>query len=518
VKRCLFWLIAINSCLSAHALYGYSTVTEATIQNYGLNYTVGQGFICALTDEGEVVCDGDNNRFGQQNVPLLKYPVTQLSAGERHVCALDTEGVVCWGLGFNPDGQRMPLSSHPSFIAAGNNFTCASDSKGITCVGNDSRYGKLDAPKVPNARYIALSETGGCAVNQKSTEISCWGLYLNGKKLNQSDSKLIVFSEINLLTYPNNKLCFLTGDRKVACWDGGQVALVEVGGVGDVHAMASSGGNLCAIGEEGLGCINESGEKITTPEFDEIGTIAGGGEGFCGAGPVEALCWGSGELKNIDKIKDVMGKGGLFGVSLFSMERMEHTLVNLKEYVYGYKGIFLEKIAKHLEGYSISKSDPLYLSYKKVLVRALVLNAMEPFVQDLTTETLSKFRKKYSEVVVSVNQKVGIEALVSIDLNRDTLATSVVMIIAGLQASRRFMANNEDRDALESLVTGLGKVKSDLSGPEIEAESYKDQLNLCQELLKLPSTKKLFSTLRKHGRTQGLGLMITGLSVYLQSK
>ena len=61
----------------------------------------GQGFSCALDDNG-VICWGDSEEIGI--VPPLRRPIS-ISVGWRHACAIDMDGVKCWGR--NDSGQAQ---------------------------------------------------------------------------------------------------------------------------------------------------------------------------------------------------------------------------------------------------------------------------------------------------------------------------------------------------------------------------------------------------------------------------
>jgi alpha-tubulin suppressor-like RCC1 family protein len=61
----------------------------------------GGSFSCALDDNG-VTCWGKNN-VNQTVVPTLVNPV-QVFAGADHACAVDATGIVCWGANWH--GKR----------------------------------------------------------------------------------------------------------------------------------------------------------------------------------------------------------------------------------------------------------------------------------------------------------------------------------------------------------------------------------------------------------------------------
>ena len=121
--------------------------------------------------------------------PVFSNPV-KLSVGLEHACALDDEGVKCWG--DNAKGQLdVPDLFFPSVISAGDNFTCALDDEGVKCWGDNDR-GQLDVPDLsyPTQVSSGVGGSGGtfsgtadaffaCAIADKKVE--CWGLNNWGK-------------------------------------------------------------------------------------------------------------------------------------------------------------------------------------------------------------------------------------------------------------------------------------------------------------------------------------------------
>ncbi len=92
----------------------------------------GGAHSCAITQENEVRCWGQNS-FGQlNNVPISSASFISLSAGENHTCALDADGqAFCWGL--NTNGQTDVPADSPPFVSihAGELGTC-----GLTITGD----------------------------------------------------------------------------------------------------------------------------------------------------------------------------------------------------------------------------------------------------------------------------------------------------------------------------------------------------------------------------------------------
>ena len=69
-----------------------------------------------------------------------------IAAGVYHTCALDDNGVSCWG--DNVSGQTtVPAGlANPSAIGAGWSYTCALDDNGVSCWGDTFNGSRADDP------------------------------------------------------------------------------------------------------------------------------------------------------------------------------------------------------------------------------------------------------------------------------------------------------------------------------------------------------------------------------------
>ena len=74
-----------------------------------ISLDAGANFMCALDDTGAIGCWGQNNKYGQLNVPdaVANGGQMAVAVGRFHACALDTTGAIaCWGS--NTKGETVP--------------------------------------------------------------------------------------------------------------------------------------------------------------------------------------------------------------------------------------------------------------------------------------------------------------------------------------------------------------------------------------------------------------------------
>ena len=170
----------------------------------------GFGFTCAIDDQG-VKCWGFNTG-GQLDVPPLTNPST-VSSGYYHACALDDSGVVCWG--DNLYGQtEVPELVNPVALSAGHFHTCAIDDTGVKCWGaNDiepdappvTDFGQTEVPQLNNPRSVSAGAYTTCAVDDNY--VVCWGKNDYGQALVPGDRDadgLADADEVTLGSDPNN--------------------------------------------------------------------------------------------------------------------------------------------------------------------------------------------------------------------------------------------------------------------------------------------------------------------------
>ena len=258
--------------------------------------TLGTAHTCALNGNGEVLCwgFGRSGQLGHGQAEDTNYPVpvidgangstplteiTQISAGDGHTCALQSNGgVLCWGFGRSGQlghGQAedtnypAPVvdganSSTPlteiTQISVGATYTCALQSNGGVLCWGFGFFGQLGNGKTDNTNHpihvmdgdqplynILQISSGGnhtCA-RTLSGGVKCWGFgelgqLGQGKKENQSLPVTVVKEGSTPLTgviqiaSGNSHTCALKLNREVSCWGLGQNGQL---GYGEIDIM-----------------------------------------------------------------------------------------------------------------------------------------------------------------------------------------------------------------------------------------------------------------------------------------
>ena len=127
--------------------------------------SAGFDFVCAASDDG-VNCWGENT-YGQTDAPQISN-ITKISAGFSSTCAIyQSNRLACWGdlySGVNPPPTSL---SNPIDIAVGSFTACAIDDNGVQCWGEP-----FDLPTFDNPQKIWMSGIKACIVDNSG--LSCY--------------------------------------------------------------------------------------------------------------------------------------------------------------------------------------------------------------------------------------------------------------------------------------------------------------------------------------------------------
>jgi len=270
---------------------------------------------CALTSTGGVKCWGNNhdgqlgdgtylNRFRPGGVSGLGSGVTAIATGDRHSCALTSDGAVkCWGLnafGQLGDGTRdnrvtpvevSGLGSGVTAIGASWLHSCALTSAGgVKCWGHNY-YDQLGDGTTSNYRFtpvdvsglsggVTAIATGGrhsCALTSAGG-VKCWGHNYFGQLGDGTTARRWTPVDVSGLSGGVTAIatggdhgCALTSTGGVTCWGrnddgqlGGPGTPVDVSGLNSrVTAIATGDRHSCALTSAGgVRCwgLNDDGQ------------------------------------------------------------------------------------------------------------------------------------------------------------------------------------------------------------------------------------------------------------------
>ena len=216
-----------SGCNGNFAVPQANTVIPPSTLNF-TQVTVGQSHTCALLEDGQALCWGDNTygQLGDNEVTgsLLAMPVNtslrfiSLSAGTAHTCGVATDGSLwCWGrnsfgqLGdsttqdrFLPTEVLMPQGYTARSVSTGGEHTCAVlNGSQPACWGRNSQgqlgdgtvLGKI-APRIVTATGLGTvtSVVAGPAqtcVLDSDHAVWCWGASGSSAFLNTSGISLV---------------------------------------------------------------------------------------------------------------------------------------------------------------------------------------------------------------------------------------------------------------------------------------------------------------------------------------
>ena len=217
-----------------------------------------------------------------QTTSMLDAPVTQISAGDGHTCALTTAGAVkCWG--YNRYGQLgdnstldqltpvdvVSLGSGVAAISARASHTCAlTTAGGVKCWGlnNDGQLGDNSTTYRLTPVDVATLGSGVAAISAGRNHtcalttagaVKCWGNNGSGELgSNSTANSPIPINVFNLgsgvvaISAGDFHTCALTTAGAVKCW--GYNAFFQLGNNSDIHSpipvdVVSLGSGVAAI-------------------------------------------------------------------------------------------------------------------------------------------------------------------------------------------------------------------------------------------------------------------------------
>lgn len=297
--------------------------------------TSGYEFICML-DDNKVKCTEISElgaKYGQTLVPGTLEKVKDISAGRRHVCAIDNEGVKCWGDNSHRQREVPRNLKNPRQISAGYDRTCVIDDDGLKCWGKNI----VSDDSVPNdlENISKVFTAGDITCAQESNRLKCWD-YSGIKIVNSSNRDLFYdhsykfkgqlnrnvlidmnLSDIKEIAVGDRHLCLLNNEG-VRCWGDDEYKRAERSRLtgtnitelfeNPTHIIAN-GGQTCAVDERDsktilrcwghyqFGLTFKHGRGALRPYIKKIHIE---NNDTCIVAGVKIMCWG--ELGEFSKI------------------------------------------------------------------------------------------------------------------------------------------------------------------------------------------------------------------------
>jgi hypothetical protein len=201
---------------------------------------------CAIDDEG-VQCWGDD-QSGVNDVPPLKNPKS-MSVGYGHACAIDDDGLHCWGA--HDDGNsnhelNAPVLRHPKLVSLGFHVGCAIDDVGVHCWGhNNSSSAMMVVPRLKNPRFLSTGDHHVCAIDDNG--VRCWG---------QDDLGETVAPHLKnpkQISVQQHQSCALD-ESGVHCWGKISFNAVKIPPLNHPRSVSVGVYRICAQVDEGVQC------------------------------------------------------------------------------------------------------------------------------------------------------------------------------------------------------------------------------------------------------------------------
>jgi hypothetical protein len=375
--------------------------------------SVGSYRACALDLEG-VKCWGGTEESANR-VPVLKSPI-QVTAGVKHSCALDAEGVKCWG--DNSVGQtNVPALNSPTQISSGDNVTCALDSEGVKCWGINN-YGQLDIPPLKSPRQVIAGNFFVCALDLDG--VKCWGY----RKYGDTDAVPPLKSPVQV-SIGGTYACVLDLEG-VKCWGFDHYGLTYVPPLKSPTQVSAGWRHACALDAEGVKCWgnNDSGQTDVPPLKSPI-QVSAGDLDTCALDLEGVKCWGRKKSPYPSTF-----------VPALSFDLMEKAI----PFVTSARAEYLKAIDNN--SFKIS-AESYFLKY--VLAAPAILGMDSSYITETYVPKFQEFLERYS---LSFGPESYIRIVPDVEVNRNL---AIASIKSALSVSLSFIPFDRQRSLQESL-------------------------------------------------------------------
>jgi hypothetical protein len=458
--RMLVTLSAASTAISLFTSCGATKPSHSTDLNarsehveqfYGLlksvfySISAGNYHTCAIDDDG-VKCWGGNSD-GQTNVPAgLKNP-RSVSAGENHTCAFDDEGIKCWVR--NHVGQTEVLAGlkNPRSVSAGDFHTCAIDDEGVKCWG-DNQYGQTNVPVgLKKPLYVSAGSVYTCVIDDEG--VKCWGD-------NQYGQTNVPAGLINPRSVAAgfHHTCVID-DVRVKCWGDDMDGQTNVpAGLKNPRSLSSGGRHNCVIDDDGVKCWGDNyyGQTNVPAGLENPRSVSAGALHTCAIDDVGVKCWGSNYYDQL-KIPDTV-------LAVQNSNALKYWPQILSQFTVGDKHQFFTNIQNSIFS---SLPQPATIDSKEHL---LLVYLMTRYISEFPSDYFRRdVNPKWQAGIKNIEKKTGIKTASDIPLTPGTLTVAVKLLNAAFIAVKPMLSGPEQIEVDDIVL----KINASLSGEMTQA-------------------------------------------------
>lgn len=257
--------------------------------------SLGNDHTCAIDSEG-MKCWGI--RFPLE-ISSLKSP-SQIDSGIESVCVLDIEGVKCWGvpreeLYAGPQKPwiqlEVPPLKSPIQVSAGDGI-CAIDAEGLKCWGFGAQVNIKDienfAKSLKTPTQVSVGRDLLCAIDAEG--VKCEILF--DDYVDRNIPKLKFPRQVSV---GSNHACALDAEG-VKCWGNNSFGQLEVPPLKKPTQLTAGSFHTCALDAEGVKCWgdNQYGPTKDAPTLKSPTQVSAGGSYTCAVDLDGVKCWSAG--------------------------------------------------------------------------------------------------------------------------------------------------------------------------------------------------------------------------------
>jgi hypothetical protein len=371
-----------------------------------------------------------------RQIPKVRNP-KQVVVGTDFTCALDDDGVRCWGSDKYSIAQ-VPALKNPKQISASDDTVCALDDEGIKCWGLN-RYGKV--PALQNPRQVSTGGLSACALND--TGLVCWG---NGFD-DQYRPKLNSPQQVSVGA---NHVCVLD-QGEVKCWRDGRYEPLTVPALKNPRQISCGRLHTCVLDGDGVKCwwARERNKSFFVPPFQNPKFVSAGEDRTCVVDNTGLICWLPENTANIDN-------HGISEVPLiFNLESLKFS-----------------SSLPHLNYYGYLKSAEASLANAEASVRNeenkyFFYSLLNPSVENTFSEYFAtSLKPRYKNFISSLAQYSEHPNNVEDSVERRQIALKHIQ--AAIQVSLEFLPPAE-KDKLQAVIKKIGTAYSEANDANLKA-------------------------------------------------